>query len=259
MNFDAFKETLTSFARTADKIRTFGGNAPENQVLPPQLAFLEFEEEHDVPRMEAFAAVHALCGQHRLVSANQSAWNQLFPLLCGEIGERLPNLWIPLRVEDDAKKKAKTHLEKMRSKFKEARKRSKAPQRKINALLLKGLQHLVRAHRGLGKRRLKILGISEDEFQKKAAANLREAERSNSRAGRGLRRLLGHLALDQRAVNHSCFRIVERLLQIHIRFHRLQTRRRQKALAHSFLALQQWLETARLTVRKPETKQPFPQ
>lgn len=245
MNFDAFKETLTSFARTADRLRTFGNPAIENQPLPPPLSFPEIKHEDEIPRLDTFAALHALCSQHHRISANQSAWNQQFQQLCLEISERLPLLWDALRVEDGPQKKAKSQLDKMRGKFKEAKKRSRSPQRKTNALLLKGLQYLVRAHRGLGKRRLKTLGIAEDEFRKKADASLRDAERSNSRAGRGLRRLLGSFALDQRSVNHSCFRIVERILQIHSRFHRLQMHRQHNAFQESALSLQHWLLNAR--------------
>jgi hypothetical protein len=261
MNFDAFKETLTSFARTAERLRAFVNPALKEHSTPPRLVYPDgVGGRYEVPRIDAFAAIHSLCIQSRRISCNQRAWNQQLSVFCHEIGETLPVLWDTLRVEDGPVKKAKSHLEKMRTKFKEAQRRSGCPQRKINSLLLKAVQHLVRAHNGLGKRRLKTLGISADELRKKTHKNLRGAERSNSKAGRGLRRLLGRFALDQRSINDGCFRALEKLLQIHRRFLRLQKRRQQKMFQESALALQQWLsahpEALSVTGRETNNRPP---
>ena len=246
MQFESYRETLSSFVRTAEKIREFAEGKEREAGQPasgalPSLILPKMAKAGEVPAMENFGALHLLCGLSRSVGANQGAWNLQFASVAGRLGELLPGLLEALHTDRGRRDKAKKQLVTVKKRLKEATRLSSKRQRRWNASALEAMHALVAGHQGLEKKALLRAGIKDGQLSK-LTATLKNAEHLNRKAGRGLRKLVSNWMLNQRGINHQIFRAVKQLVDIHSRLRTSLVRQQHDASQSSAKAVHAWLD-----------------
>ncbi len=166
--------------------------------------------------MQAFGLIHALCEQKKGVDLNQASWNACFLEALSLIGEALFASIEIFHEKPERLRKASESLGKIKKKLKNVNQLSLRQQRRRNETAIDVLRRLVDAHKFLEQSKMQLVGCKADLLSK-LSARLDVASKLNSRASRGVRRLIGSFALEQRGVNHEFFKILEGLCSIHLR------------------------------------------
>ena len=248
MNFETFRESLSSFARTAERLQALSESLsdsitpmPVGLFPPPRLEFLWNRKSYQLPSVEVFRTAQALCSHQRGVGYDQSFWNQESAAICDSLGQSLTRLISAFHSDKGRLEQAKKNLREMRGKLKESSRLNPRRQRRWNISSLAALNSLVKAHRNLGTSKLKRAGISEDIW-KKLQSKIDKAVKCNSRATHGLRRFMGRFALDQRQINNECFNVLHELCRLHAKLNVvLQKQTDQNGIHMMQDAMQLWL------------------
>jgi hypothetical protein len=251
MNFDTFRESLSSFARTAERLQSLASSLSDSiapvPITPLPAPLLQSAAKKKLPTLpptEVFRTMHMLCSQARRVSGHQPAWNEEFTNICQALSESLSAFVRAFHPGGDRSAKVKEQLRDMRSKLKQAARLSPKRQRRWNDAGLAALAALLKAHAFIGSSKLEQAG-AKAETLKDLQKKLTNGQKYNDRAARGLRRLMGNRALDQRRINHECYRILESLTKLQIKLQGILLKRIEQQNA---ALMQNWLDQSTAAV-----------
>ena len=160
--------------------------------------------------LEAFCAINLIACEQRRPGAHQGAWNRLFLATCEQQAKVAVELVAFLHPEENCLKRASDHLSKIKKSLQETKRLKVKKQRRWNAAALTAMDKLLKILACVSKSKWKRAKVDEKVFAG-MAADLKRAVKVNQRAARGLRKLLGNFAIDQRTINSSIYRILERM------------------------------------------------
>jgi cob(I)alamin adenosyltransferase len=217
MNFDTFRDSLSTFARTSEKLRAFVSASPIQNEPTWQSMRLPKQDRYSLAQlMQTFGLIHALCEQKKGVDLNQASWNACFLETLSLIGEALCASIKIFHETPERLRKASESLGKIKKKLKNVNQLSLRQQRRRNETTIDVLRRLVDTHKCIGQSKMQLVGCKADLLSK-LSARLDVASKLNSRASRGVRRLMGSFGLEQKSINHEFFKILEGLCSIHLK------------------------------------------
>lgn len=220
MNFNTFPESHSVLARvvhqllsieavTSNHVSSAQQKSPSTPEYPPQKRI----KIRPLPSLDDLHALQSACAQTRRVNTHQQAWNHEFVKLCRELGDCFFSAIESVDSSGDRSHKAKLSLREMKRKLKEADRLNPRRQRRWNTAVIAAIDALRKAYTCIGSKKLEQLGAKADQL-KKQHTSLVEVRILNERSGRGLLKILGNISLDQRRVNHVCYRSLCSLMRL---------------------------------------------
>jgi hypothetical protein len=221
MNFETFRESLSSFARTAVLLEEFATGIPDPDIAPSRGETFELLQHGKIwekaeLRIDTFKTLHKLTNRFRGVSDIQASWNSELIDFCGRLGCNLIKQIRWLHTDVNRVDRAQKHLGDMRRRLKEASRLGQRRQHRWNKIAIAAVSSLVDAHRCLGVSKVERLGVKGGLFDR-VRSRVKGAARSNERSRRGIRWIFGKYSINQRRFNSDCYFVVEQLSNLQIK------------------------------------------